>query len=286
MRLADPAQLRSVRATRVACVDQRYVIEESVQQRYVGTRDARTFLPFLLPHLHPGMDILDVGCGVGSIALDLAATVAPRRIVGVDADPAQIAVARRSAAERSLANAEFVVGSVYELPFENQTFDVAYATAVLMYVREQVRALAEMRRVLRAGGVAAVTDDDLGTVVISPDRPELRLAPRLFERAVAHEGGNSRYSRHLRTLMLEAGFTRTQGVAHVPEVYGDVASTRWFADFATGLFSAPEMSKVIVGEGWASSEQLEDVIVALRNWGEEPNAFASWLYCGALGWTR
>ena len=45
-----------------------------------------------------------------------------------------------------------------------------------MYVREQVRALAEMRRVLRPGGVAAVTDDDLGTVVISPERPELRLA--------------------------------------------------------------------------------------------------------------
>jgi SAM-dependent methyltransferase len=201
------------------------VIEEGVQQRYVANREARRFLPFLLPYVSSGMDVLDVGCGVGSIALDLAPAVAPGRVVGIDADSEQIKTARRSAAERVIENVEFVTSSVYELPFAEATFDVVYANAVLMYVRDQVGALAEMRRVLRPAGLAAVIDDDLGTVVISPDRPELRLAPRLFECAVAHEGGNARYSRRLRTLMLEAGFARTQGVAHAPEVYGDFAST-------------------------------------------------------------
>jgi SAM-dependent methyltransferase len=261
------------------------VIEEGVQHRYVANRDARRFMPFLLPHVRSGMAVLDVGCGVGSIALDLAPTVAPGRVVGIDADDGQIDAARRSAAERALDNVEFLTASVYQLPFEDATFDVVYANAVLMYVRDQVRALMEMRRVLRPGGLAAVTDDDLGTVVISPDRPELELAPRLFERAVAHEGGNARYSRRLRTLMLEAGFARTQGVAHAPEVYGDLESTRWFAEFAVGLFVAPSMSEVIIGEGWASRAELDAVIAALREWGELPDAFASWLYCGALGWT-
>jgi SAM-dependent methyltransferase len=255
-----------------------------VQQRYVANRDVQRFLPFLLPHVRSGMDVLDVGCGVGSIALDLAATVAPGRVVGIDADPGQVEVARASAAERGIENAEFAISSVYELPFEGTTFDVVYANAVLMYVREQVRALAEMRRVLRPDGLAAVIDDDLGTVVISPDRPELELAPRLFERAVAHEGGNARYSRRLRTLMLEAGFARTQGVAHAPEVYGDLPSTRWFAEFAVGLFTATSMTEVIVGEGWATRAELDAVIAALRDWGDLPDAFASWLYCGALGW--
>jgi SAM-dependent methyltransferase len=230
------------------------------------------------------VDVLDVGCGVGSIALDLAPTVAPGRMVGIDADSGQIEAARTSAAERGIDNAEFVTSSVYELPFEDATFDVVYANAVLMYVRDQVLALTDMRRVLRPDGLAAVIDDDLGTVVISPDRPELELAPRLFERAVAHEGGNARYSRRLRTLMLEAGFARTQGVAHAPEVYGDLASTRWFAEFAVGLFTAPSMAEVIVGENWATRAELDAMIAALRNWGELPDAFASWLYCGALGW--
>jgi SAM-dependent methyltransferase len=264
--------------------EQRYVIEETVQQRYVANRDAKTFLPFLLPHLHPGMDVLDAGCGVGSIALDLAPTIAPGRIVGIDLDPEQIELARKTAAERRIENVEFTTGSVLELPFDEATFDVVYANAVLFYLREQKPALVEMRRVLRPGGLAAVSDDDVSTVAVSPDWPELELAPRLFEMAVAHEGGNARYSRHLRTLMLEAGFARTEGVAHAPEVYGTEERTRWFAEFAVGLFGAPVMSQVIVDQGWASRDELDAMLAAFRRWGELPDAFAAWLYCGALGW--
>jgi ubiquinone/menaquinone biosynthesis C-methylase UbiE len=265
-------------------MDQRYVIDESVQHGYVGNRDARTFLPFLLPHLRPGMDVLDAGCGVGSIALDLAPTIAPGRVTGIDPDPGQIKAARQSAADREIENAGFEPGSVNELPFGDGSFDVVYANAVLLYLRDPVRALAEMRRVLRPDGLAAVSDDDLGTIVISPDVPEMRLAAQLFERAVVHEGGNPRYSHHLRGLMQEAGFARTQGFALAPEVYGDPESTSWFADFAVGLFSAQSMSDVILAEGWATRAELDAMIAALRDWADSPDAFASWLYCAALGW--
>jgi SAM-dependent methyltransferase len=265
-------------------MDQRYVIDESVQHGYVGNRDARTFLPFLLPHLRPGMDVLDAGCGVGSIALDLAPMIAPGRVTGIDADAGQVEAARQAAAEREIDNAEFEPGSVNELPFADGSFDVVYANAVLLYVRDPVRALTEMRRVLRPDGLAAVSDDDLGTIVISPDVPEMRLAADLFERAVVHEGGNPRYSHHLRGLMLEAGFARTQGFALAPEVYGDAESTRWFADFAVGLFSAPSMTDVVLAEGWANRVELDAMIAALRDWADRPDAFASWLYCAALGW--
>jgi len=267
-------------------IDQRYVIERDVQHRYVANREAARFLPFVLPHMRAGVNVLDVGSGVGAIALDLAPMVTPGRIVGIDADAGQVEVAKASARKRGLENADFVAGSVYELPFDGGTFDVVYANAVLMYVRDQVRALAEMRRVLAPGGLAAVIDDDLGTVVMSPERPEVEIAPRLFERAIAHEGGNARYSRHLRTLMLEAGFTRTRGVAHAPEVYGDLEETRWFADFVVGLFSAPTMRDVIVGEGWCTPVELRSLIEGVREWGEQEDAFAAWLYCGALGWAE
>ena len=225
-------------------MEQRYVIDDSVQREYV----------------------------------------APGRVVGVDVDAGQIEAARKLAAERGIGNAEFEVGSVAELPFEEARFDVVYSNAVLMYLREPVRALAEMRRVLRPAGLAAVSDDDLGTIVMTPEEPELRRGPELFERAVAHEGGNPRYSRNLRALMLEAGFARTQGFATAPEVYGDAEGTQWFAEVAVGVLGAPAMAEVIIGEGWASREELDELIAALRDWGRRPDAFASWLYCGALGW--
>jgi SAM-dependent methyltransferase len=265
-------------------VEQRYVIADSVQREYVAARDLRTFLPFLEPHLRPGLDVLDAGCGVGSIALDLAPAVAPGRVVGIDIDAGQIEAARASAAERGIDNAEFQTGSVLELPFADSSFDVVYANAVLMYLRYPVHALAEMRRVLRPDGLAAVSDDDLGTIVMTPETPELRRGPELFERAVAHEGGNTRYSRNLRALMLEAGFARTQGFASAPEVYGDAHGTRWFAEVAVGVLGAPDMAEVIVDEGWATREEHDGVIAALREWGGRPDALAAWLYCGAIGW--
>ena len=86
--------------------------------------------------------------------------------------------------------------------------------------------------------------------------------------------------------MLEAGFTRTRGVAHAPEVYGDLEETRWFADFVVGLFSAPTMRDVIVGEGWCTPVELRSLIEGVREWGEQEDAFAAWLYCGALGWAE
>jgi hypothetical protein len=84
--------------------------------------------------------------------------------------------------------------------------------------------------------------------------------------------------------MLRAGFARTKGFALAPEVYGDAERTRWFADFVIGLFSAPSMAEVIVAEGWATRAELDGMIVALDEWGDRPDSFASWLYCGAIGW--
>ena len=264
--------------------EDRYVIDPSVQHTYVASRDASTFLPFLLPYLQPGQSILDVGCGVGAIALDLAVTAQPANVVGVDPDEAQIALARKSAVQRAMGNVTFEVGSAYEIPFPTGSFDVVYANAVVFYLREPVRALAEMRRVLRPGGIAAVSDDDLSTIVFSPDLPELRLAASLFERAVAHEGGNTRYSQHLRGLMLEAGFARSEGFAHAPEVYGKAEATQWFADFVIGLLSSPTIAETAVTEGWATQAELAAVIAVLKSWAPRPDAFVAWLYCAALGW--
>jgi ubiquinone/menaquinone biosynthesis C-methylase UbiE len=256
-------------------MDQRYVIDPTVQVGYVSGRELRTFLPFLVAHLRPGLDVLDVGCGVGSIALDAADTVRPGRVVGVDMDPRQIAIARSAAGARDVPTAEFVVGSVYSLPFADASFDVVYSNAVLVYVQDPLRALAEMRRVMRPGGVAAVSHDDWETLVFSPDLPAVRTAADLLRQTVESEGGNSRHSRHLRGMLLEAGFQRTEGVATAPEVYGTQERTRWFAEFMIGALTAPAMRDSILDAGWATPDDLQAIVEGVRTWGERPDAFAA-----------
>src|SRR5215218_2744965 len=73
----------------------------------LATRTVAREAAFLLPHLRPGMRLLDVGCGPGSITLGLAATVAPGEVVGLDLRPEVIAQARASAAARGVANVRF-----------------------------------------------------------------------------------------------------------------------------------------------------------------------------------
>src|SRR3954468_16589127 len=74
-------------------------------------RTAENSAGYLLAHLTPGMDLLDLGCGPGTTTGDLAGRVAPGRVLGVDASDDVIAKARAIADGR----AEFVVGDAYDL---------------------------------------------------------------------------------------------------------------------------------------------------------------------------
>ena len=72
---------------------------------------------FLLPHLRPGMRLLDCGCGPGSITLGLAAVVAPGQVLGFDRERRQVERARSLAANQGKANTCFILGDLCALPF-------------------------------------------------------------------------------------------------------------------------------------------------------------------------
>lgn len=124
------------------------IADQQAQVEYVQVRRAAQWVPFFAPHLRPGMRLLDCGCGVGSITLDLAEIVAPGETVGLDLDASQLALARAAADTRGLAHARFEAGSVYELPFADASFDAVLAHTVLF---------SSERPVARAEGAAAGT---------------------------------------------------------------------------------------------------------------------------------
>src|SRR5262249_54126262 len=85
--------------------------------RHHGQRTAEEAAAFLLPELRPGMRLLDVGCGPGSITRGLAERLVPGEVVGVDLSAETLAGARAEAAARGLSNLRYQEGSVYALPF-------------------------------------------------------------------------------------------------------------------------------------------------------------------------
>src|SRR5262249_53979291 len=128
-----------------------------VAQRH-GARSASRNAAFLLPHLRPGMSIVDVGCGPGAITIGLAEVVAPAVVIGIDLDQDAIARAQALAAERGLANVQFQVGSVYQLPFPDGSLDAAFAHTLFMHLEQPASAVAEVLRVLKPGGVFGVSE--------------------------------------------------------------------------------------------------------------------------------
>jgi len=264
-----------------------YSISDAEAQRtYVGVRRAKDWVGFFLPHLKKGFRILDCGCGVGSITLDLAELVAPGQVIGVDMDEGQLRIARANAKERVLTNVTFEQGDIYELRFELGTFDAALAHTLLYHLSDPVRALQELRRVLKPGGIAAISDDDFDTVTISPEHPFVKRLTEIWKKVVLFNGGNPFYSRNLRGLMLEAGFARTEGFAVAAEHYGKLEETRRMAGFISRQMSDPMLVNLAVSQGWTTKAELDEMLAWIRDWGERPDAFMAIMYCAALGWNE
>ncbi|HSR21945.1 MAG TPA: methyltransferase domain-containing protein, partial [Candidatus Eisenbacteria bacterium] len=135
-------------------------------------RTAENSAGYLLPHLAPGTSLLDIGCGPGTITVDLAARVEPGTVVGVDADAGVIAQAAAEA-RRAGVHVEFRVADAYQLDVDDGTFDVVHAHQVLQHLRDPVTALVEMGRVCRPGGIVAARDSDYAAMTWSPAEPAL-----------------------------------------------------------------------------------------------------------------
>ena len=260
------------------------VSDAEAQRTYVGVRRAAQWVAFFLPHLKSGFRVLDCGCGVGSITLDIAELVAPGQVIGVDRDESQLEVARTHAKERGLTNISFEQGNVYQLRFDDNSFDAVLAHTLLYHLSNHVGILREFHRILKPGGVAAISDDDFNTVTHSPESPSWRKLIELWGKVVRYNGGDPFYSRHLRGLMVEAGFIKTEGYAVATDHYGTLDETRRWAMIVNGVIQSPDFAKLVIGENWSTQAELDEMANEIERWGERPDAFYAVMYCAALAW--
>src|SRR5258707_14582849 len=113
-----------------------------------------------LAQLQPGEQVLDVGCGTGTLAIEVARRVGTTgRVAGVDPGTQQIARARAKAARRNVP-VEFQIGVIEQLPFPDQTFDVVFSTLMMHHLPAPLKrqGLVEIARVLKPGGHLVIAD--------------------------------------------------------------------------------------------------------------------------------
>jgi SAM-dependent methyltransferase len=250
--------------------------------RQHGKRTADEAAAFLLPELKPGMRLLDVGCGPGSITRGLARRLAPGEVVGVDLSKETLASARAEAAAGRLSNVRFEEASVYQLPFPDGSFDVSYAHQVIQHLREPGAALREMLRVVRPGGFVAVRDVDWDTVAYWPHDPWIDRFMDVHFKAWRRNGGEPFMGRRLRPLFNALGVAELRITAAVWCYATPEETAEWGYSYAERLLTSP-MGGRMVEYGFATQQDVEAMAAAFRTWADHPDAFWAFTHVEALG---
>jgi SAM-dependent methyltransferase len=220
---------------------------------------------YLAPHLRAGLDVLDVGCGPGTITVDLAGRVAPGgRVVGLDVSSAPLDEAR-DLAVRSRVEVEFTVGDVYGLEAGDGSFDVVHAHQVLQHLTDPVAALREMARVCRPGGLVAVRDVDYATFTWFPADPGLDRWLEVYYGVARHNGAEPDAGRRLLSWAHQAG-PRDISATTSSWCYASPAEReRWGRSWA-GRATASAFAEQALAYGLASAGELEEIAAAWLRW--------------------
>lgn len=238
---------------------------------------------WFLPHLKPGMTLLDCGCGSGSITIGFAEVLTPGQIIGVDISEAEIERARQRANEAGINNIEFQVDNIYQLNFPDHSFDALFSHNVLEHVAEPSRALAEMYRVLKPGGVIGIRDVDAGGLISAPTDARMDRFLAVYEADWEGTGGHPRLGRRLGGLLLGAGFVDVKASASY-EVYNDVDTRKFMADIVVSRLSETDFVKRVLERKLADTAELERMKAAYLSWQARPDGFMALAHGEAVGW--
>ncbi len=184
----------------------------------------------------PGAAVLEAGCGVGAQTTALARRSPEARFTSVDISASSLAEAQRRVDEAGLTNVEFRQGDVFDLPFEEGSFDHVFVCFVLEHLSRPVDALAGLGQLLRGGGTITVIEGDHGSAYFHPDSGPARAAIACQIELQARAGGDALIGRRVYPLLVDAGF---EAVSVSPRmVYVDASRPDLVEGFTKKTFTA------------------------------------------------
>ncbi|MCP2032805.1 SAM-dependent methyltransferase [Okibacterium sp. HSC-33S16] len=238
-----------------------------------GARTAANSAAYLIPHLSSGMAVLDVGCGPGTITLDLAEIVAPGVVTGLERVEEPLTSARLTAAARGDHTTRFEQGDAMHLPYPDASFDVVHAHQVLQHLMDPVGALREMMRVCRPGGWIAARDADYAAMTWYPEIREIDGWRSVYSRIARANGGEPGAGRRMRA------WSRAAGIPHAVFstsvwTYATAEECAWWGNGQANRVLGATFVQQAAQHG-ISAEQVRAMATGWREWGDHPDAWFS-----------
>ncbi len=216
--------------------------------------------------LQPGMQVLDIACGPGFTACELAKFVGENgHVTGVDINEELIAVAHQAKASEGVENVAFSSGNVYELTLPENSFDFVYARFVFQHLENPQLALSNVWKVLKPGGVLCVLDIDDNWTSFSPESDAFVKFIRKTGTGQKRKGGNRLIGSQLFGLLSEAGYQNVS--TQIRPITTEDLGVRYFLGVAV-LFRVEMLTKL---QKLLALPQLRKIKKAA----EAPNAWGS-----------
>lgn len=227
---------------------------------------------YLIPSLVTGATLLDVGCGPGTITIDMAARVAPGTVIGIDAGLDVIEKASAAGVASGLDNVSFAVGNGYSLDFPDNSFDIVHAHQVLQHLTDPVAALKEMRRVVKPDGVVAVRDADYHGMFWAPQLPVLDRWMEIYQCVARANDAEPDAGRFLLGWAQEAGFESITPSADT-WCFATPEDREWWGSLWADRVQASALGEQALSYDIATKEELACVSAAWRDWKADPAAW-------------
>lgn len=176
-------------------------------------RTVENSCPHLIPHLNnPFLKILDVGCGPGTISVDLGMRLPQGCILAIDPSAEVIQKARKHAEEKGVTNVRFEVGDIFSWEtiegVEQGSFDIVHAHQVLQHLQDPLSAMKQMKKLTRKGGIVAVRDCDYSAMNHYPPHEGMGKWLDLYRSVAKSIKCDPDIGKKLHALAMQAGFPR------------------------------------------------------------------------------
>lgn len=248
-----------------------------------GWRTVSNSAPYLLPHLKADMRILDVGCGPGSISIDLAKHVPSGHVTGVEYVPDPLDGARDLAAAAGVTNISFEVGEIHHLKYPDNSFDVVHVHQVLQHIADPVQALCEMRRVVKTGGIVAARES--ASFTWYPELEGIRMWKDVVGRMQRAKGGNPHPGRYIHVWAQKAGFERGRIQKSAGSwCFSSPEERAYWGGSMEERARSSGFAKTAVQKGYASQEELEKIALGWKAFVEDQDAWFGMLHGEILCW--
>ena len=227
---------------------------------------------YLERYLEDKSNLLDVGCGPGTITIDFAKRILEGSVLGIDISDEIIQKAQTASQEFDLDNCSFNTGDTYHLDFEDNTFDIVHAHQLLQHLTDPVAAIKEMKRVVRPGGVVALRDADYGGMIWAPTDPKLDEWMDLYQQMTKKNKVTANAGRYLFSWVTQASFSSVE-VTSSTWTFSTPDTRQWWGGLWAERIQKSTFSEQVLEHELGTQDLLDGLSEAFRRWAEQSDGF-------------